>query len=82
METGEMFFSTNGWSPSGGVHSDGMTFNNNDWYWAEFESSNLVASYKMTFNTGATFENTNVAPGWGRENVLFCVFCGQGCWKD
>jgi len=82
METGEMFFSTHGGTIYDGVHSDGMTLNDNDWHWVEFESSNLVASYKMTFNTGATFEHTVVNLGFGRDDEPFRVFCGQGCNQD
>ena len=51
------------------VHSDAYTLNDGNWHWVEFQSSLDEASYKMRFEDGTEFENTNVNPGYGPETL-------------
>jgi len=83
VNTGEFLMSTHyGGSIKNGVTSEGKTFNDGNWHWVEiYGGTNPSASgnlYSLRFDTGDSYQETNVNDGWMRENVGFFIGRGQG----
>ena len=65
-----------------GVVSRGKAFNDGNWHWVEIyggphpsASGNL---YSLRFDTGDSYEETNVNDGWMRQDVAFYIGRAQG----